>query len=115
MARAVCVSLRDQLKKVSAERDRLRTDCERRRAELEVARRAEKRQAAPNSKGAKKLGLARQGRKPGETYGNKPGPLTAACARRCRRDDRRRPTRCVGRHVAGRLSSTRPCPSTKTS
>jgi len=35
--RAECVSGRDQLKKVSAGRDRLRTDCERFGAELEVA------------------------------------------------------------------------------
>ena len=69
--RAECVSLREQLKKVSAERDRLRTDCERLRAELEVARRAEKRQAAPFSKGTKKPDPARPGRKPGEAYGKK--------------------------------------------
>ncbi|MHB1533137.1 MAG: IS66 family transposase [Acidimicrobiales bacterium] len=77
--RAECASLRDQLKLVSGERDRLRTDCERLRAELEVARRAEKRQAAPFSKGTKKPDPAAPGRKPGEAYGKKarrlPPPL----------------------------------------
>jgi transposase len=72
------VSLRDQLKKVSAERDRLRADCERLRAELGVARRADKRQAAPFSKGTKKPDPARPGRKPGEAYGKKGRRLAPA-------------------------------------
>lgn len=76
--RAECVSLREELKKVSAERDHLRRDCERLRAELEVARRAEKRQAAPFSKGTKKPDPARPGRKPGEAYGKKARRLPPA-------------------------------------
>lgn len=71
MLRAECASLREELNKVIGERDRSVTECSRLRAELEVARRAEKRQAAPFSKGTKKADPARPGRKPGGAYGKK--------------------------------------------
>lgn len=56
---------------MTGERDRLEIECDRLRAELEVARRAEKRQAAPFSKGTKKRKPGRSGRKSGRGYGKK--------------------------------------------
>ena len=75
--------LREQLERVERERDELRRDRERLqrerdqlererdrlRDELEAARRAAKRQAAPFSKGDPKATPKRPGRKPGRRYG----------------------------------------------
>ena len=55
--------------RLERERDRLREECDRLEKELEAARRAAKRQAAPFSKGAPSAHPRRPGRKPGRAYG----------------------------------------------
>ncbi len=54
-----------------AENERLLAENSRLRQQLEAARRAGKRQAAPFSKGEPKKDPARPGRKPGEGYGTR--------------------------------------------
>jgi transposase len=61
--------LRRDLERVERERDRLRRDNERLRAQLEAARRAGYRQAAPFSKGPSGRPARRPGRKAGPAYG----------------------------------------------
>jgi transposase len=56
---------------VERERDRLREERDRLEKELEAARRAAKRQAAPFSKGAPHPSPRRPGRKPGAAYGRR--------------------------------------------
>jgi len=55
--------------RIERERDRLREERDRLEKELEAARRAAKRQAAPFSKGAPSARPRRPGRKPGRAYG----------------------------------------------
>jgi transposase len=57
--------------RLRAENERLRSENARLRGQLEAARRAGKRQAAPFSKGEAKKDPARPGRKRGEQYGTK--------------------------------------------
>jgi transposase len=61
--------LRDELARVERERDRLQREKARLIDELEAARSAAKRQAAPFSKGAPARRPRRPGRKPGAAYG----------------------------------------------
>jgi transposase len=61
--------LRRELERAERERDRLREERDRLEKELEAARRAAKRQAAPFSKGAPSPCPRRPGRKPGPAYG----------------------------------------------
>ncbi len=61
--------LRDERERLERERDRLRQERDRLEKELEAARRAAKRQAAPFSKGAPSASPRRPGRKPGRAYG----------------------------------------------
>ncbi|MGH7644258.1 MAG: IS66 family transposase [Gemmatimonadales bacterium] len=61
--------LRRDLERVEEERDRLERERDRLRDELEAARRAAKRQAAPFSKGKPKATPKRPGRKAGGDYG----------------------------------------------
>lgn len=61
--------LRDELARVERERDRLQQEKARLIDELEAARSAAQRQAAPFSKGAPKRRPRRPGRKPGAAYG----------------------------------------------
>lgn len=71
--------LRDQLDRVQRERDRLRRENDRLKDELEAARRAARRQAAPFSKGAPRPTPKRPGRKAGRAYGRRatrPQPST---------------------------------------
>jgi transposase len=71
--------LREQLDRVERERDRLRRENERLKDELEAARRAAKRQAAPFSKGAPRATPKRAGRHAGPAYGrraSRPRPPT---------------------------------------
>lgn len=57
--------------RIERERDRLREERDRLEKELELARRAAKRQAAPFSKGAPSPNPRRPGRKPGRVYGRR--------------------------------------------
>jgi transposase len=61
--------LREERDRLEIERDRLERERDRLRDELEAARRAAKRQAAPFSKGAPKAAPKRPGRKAGRRYG----------------------------------------------
>jgi transposase len=61
--------LREDLRRSEAERQRLRRENEKLKDELEAARRAVYRQAAPFSRGAPKAAPRRPGRKPGAAYG----------------------------------------------
>lgn len=61
--------LRRELERAERERDRLREERDRLEKELEAARRAAKRQAAPFSKGTPRARPRRPGRKPGRDYG----------------------------------------------
>jgi transposase len=63
--------LRDELARVERERDRLQREKARLIDELDAARSAAKRQAAPFSKGAPKRRPRRPGRKPGAAYGRR--------------------------------------------
>lgn len=58
-------------KRLEREQERLRRDNDRLKQELETARRAAKRQAAPFSKGAPNAKPRRPGRKPGRAYGRR--------------------------------------------
>ncbi len=73
---AELIDLRASLEKLRLENERLRLDNERlqrelaeARAQLELARRSARRQAAPFSKGAPKPEARRPGRKPGDAHG----------------------------------------------
>lgn len=61
--------LRDELERAERERDRLREERDRLEKELEAARRAAKRQAAPFSKGEPMATPRRPGRRAGRAYG----------------------------------------------
>jgi transposase len=84
--------LREDLRRSEAERQRLRRENEKLKDELEAARRAVYRQAAPFSRGTRVAQPRRPGRKPGAAYGRRahratptqvdeiyPVPLPAAC------------------------------------
>jgi transposase len=71
--------LRDDLRRSEAERQRLRRENEKLKDELEAARRAVHRQAAPFSRGTRVAQPRRPGRKPGAAYGpqaHRPQPRT---------------------------------------
>jgi regulator of replication initiation timing len=61
--------LRRQREQLEQERERLRQENEKLRRQLEEAQRANKRQAAPFSRGQRKKDPQRPGRKPGAAYG----------------------------------------------
>ena len=61
--------LQRELERAERERERFREERDRLEKELEAARRAAKRQAAPFSKGAPSASPRRPGRKPGRAYG----------------------------------------------
>ncbi len=63
--------LREELARAERERDRLKRQNERLKEQLDAARRAGFRQAAPFSKGAPKRRPRRPGRKPGRRYGRR--------------------------------------------
>jgi transposase len=63
--------LRDDLRRSEAERQRLRRENEKLKDELEAARRAVYRQAAPFSRGTRTAGPKRPGRKAGRAYGRR--------------------------------------------
>jgi len=63
--------LRREREQLEKEKDRLRQERDHFKEELELARRAGKRQAAPFSKGEPKSDPKKPGRKPGEDYGRK--------------------------------------------
>jgi transposase len=84
--------LREDLRRSEAERQRLRRENEKLKDELEAARRAVYRQAAPFSRGTRVANPQRPGRKPGAAYGRcayraaprhvdetYPAPLPVAC------------------------------------
>lgn len=86
--------LREDLRRSEAERQRLRRENEKLKDELEAARRAVYRQAAPFARGTTVVTPRRPGRKPGEAYGPK-------AHRRCPTDidetyDAPLPSRCPG-------------------
>ncbi len=63
--------IEDERERLREERDRLEKERDRLEKELEAARRAAKRQAAPFSKGAPRANPRRPGRKPGRAYGRR--------------------------------------------
>ena len=94
--------MRHENERLEREWNRLRHENERLKDELEAARRAAKRQAAPFSKGAPVAQPKRPGRKPGHAYGRR-----AARPRPPRIDETilvRLPRRCP--HCTGRVDQT---------
>ena len=69
MRSATIEQLRKQVERLSQEKERLREAMERLRKELEAALRANKRQAAPHSRGRLQGSPKRPGRKPRRDYG----------------------------------------------
>src|SRR5215216_3136403 len=67
--RALLGQLRSEVERLTQENDRLRQENEQLKAELDEARRQNKRQAAPFSKGAPKQKPRKPGRKPGPAHG----------------------------------------------
>src|SRR5512144_1585956 len=67
-------ALRDLTRRQARQLDELRAEVERLKAELEQARRAGKRQAAPFSKGTPKAHPKRPGRKAGHPPSHRPAP-----------------------------------------
>lgn len=63
--------LREEQQRLRQERERLRQENERLKRQLEEAQRANKRQAAPFSRGQRKANPQRPGRKPGDNYGQR--------------------------------------------
>jgi transposase len=67
--RALLGQLQKEVQRLTQENDRLRSENEQLKAELDEARRQNKRQAAPFSKGAPKPQPRKPGRKPGSAHG----------------------------------------------
>src|SRR5262245_33162488 len=67
--RALLGQLRSEVRRLSEENARLRSENEQLKAALDEARRQNKRQAAPFSKGAPKPRPKKPGRKPGAAHG----------------------------------------------